>query len=351
LNYDILPKWTPYLLQIDPQALILDEIHYLKTRTTQRTKAARKLAQRIPHVIGLSGTPMTNRPAELWSPLNIIRPDLYPAFFPFAQRYCAAKKGFWGWDFTGQSNLDELNQNLRKSVMIRRTKAEVLTQLPPKTRTPIQIDLENRREYQLAHNNFLQWLAKVRPEKIKGAIRSQALVKLGYLKRLAARLKLKNALQWVDEFLETTDEKIVIFAIHKEPIEIITKRYEHTQVTVDGSVIGKKRQWAVDKFQKNKDCRVFIGNIHAAGIGITLTAASTVAFFELDWTPGNHTQAEDRCHRIGTTQPVNCYYLTAKDTIEDNLLKLIRKKQKIITTAIDGKPTDEFDILTELLNL
>ena len=160
---------------------------------------------------------------------------------------------------------------------------------------------------------------------------------------------MKYVIKWIDDFLEINDGKIVLYCCHKKIINRLHKKYRHISVMVDGSTPTHKRKMAVDSFQKNKKIRIFIRNIRASGEGITLTAASTMAFVELDWTPGKHTQAEDRIHRIGQKNASDIYYLIAKGTIEEYLCELIQKKQKIISEVLDGTSNDNtLDIYDEL---
>ena len=182
------------------------------------------------------------------------------------------------------------------------------------------------------------------------ARKAKYLVRMGYLKRLAAELKMKAVCDWVDTFLEDTDEKLVLFAIHRKVITILQERYGKKSVVIDGSTKKRMRQLMVDKFQENPRCRLFIGQLTAAGVGINLTAASTVAFVELSWVPSEHTQGEDRCHRIGTVNPVSIYYLIAKGTIEEKLCKVIQAKQRVLNRTLDGAATkvSNLDVYTQL---
>jgi SWI/SNF-related matrix-associated actin-dependent regulator 1 of chromatin subfamily A len=144
---------------------------------------------------------------------------------------------------------------------------------------------------------------------------------------------------WINQFLEDSDEKLVVFAVHRGAIEVLKKRCKAKSVVMSGAVTGRKRDAAVKQFQTDKKTRLLIGNIRAAGVGITLTAASTVVFVELDWRPGDHTQAEDRCHRLTQRMPVQIFYLIAKDTIEVEWCRLIQKKQETLSAVLDGEKT------------
>lgn len=346
INYDILPYWLDHLKKQDIKGVILDECHYIKNRSTKRYKAVKALCKGKKYLICLSGTPLTNRPAELWPVLNLVRPDIYPSFLKFAFQYCRPRKLRWGWVYDGAINLKELHQTLRSTCMIRRLKKDVLKELPAKARRVITIPLSNPKEYAKAERDIIKWLAEKDLTKAKKAKKAKELAKLGYLKRLAAQLKVEACRKWIDNFLEQTDEKLVVIGVHHSIIDPLYENYYHKSVIVHGGVTGKKRMEAVDLFQKDPNVRLFFGNIQAAGTGLTLTAASKLVFLELDWIPANHSQAEDRIHRIGQTMPATIYYLISKGTIESHLCEIIRKKQEIIDEVLDGKSSDELDILS-----
>ena len=156
--------------------------------------------------------------------------------------------------------------------------------------------------------------------------------------------------EWINNFLETTDEKLVVFAVHKGMIRELQTRCKTKSVTIDGSVTGRLRQAAAAQFQNDKATRLFFGNLQAAGVGLTLTAASTVVFAEMGWTPGSHTQAEDRIHRIGQMGTAFVYYLVAAGTIEAHLCEIIQEKQEIIKNVLDGGDAGEsLEIYDQLL--
>lgn len=348
INYDILKNHKDAILNIAPQIMILDESHYVKNYKAQRTKLIVELSQKIPKKILLTGTPILNRPKELWTQLNVIDPKTYNNFFNFGVRYCAGEKTKYGWDFSGVSHQDELNEKL-KTIMVRRTKAQVLSELPDKRRTTIDIPINNQDEYNEAKNNFyrfiLDWKGKDAANK---ASRAEVLSQIETLKQVAIKGKMDEIIEWINDFLET-GEKLIIFAHHRDIVEQIYKQYYNIAVKLTGETNMEDRQKAVDAFQNNPDIKLFIGNIKAAGVGITLTAASNVAFIELPWTPSELTQAEDRAHRIGQKNAVNIYYLVAEGTIESRMAGLLKKKAEIIGSIIDGKEVKDFDIFNELL--
>jgi len=323
--------------------VVIDESQMAANPNVKRTKALKALCKRVPHVLALSGTPLVNRPIELQPILQLIRPDLFASRWDYAHRYCAPKWSPWGWQYTGASHLDELHEILSSEVMVRRLKADVMKELPPKTRSVIPVPLSDMNEYRRANLDFAAWLTRLDPVAARRALKAETLTKIGYLLRLAAKLKLPFVIQWINKWLEDCDEKLAVFAIHRQMIEALQEGCKARSVIVDGSVTGRHRHDVVRAFQNDRSIRLLIGNIQAAGVGITLTAANTVVFTEVAWRPGDHTQAEDRCHRIGTTEPVFIYYLVGVDTVDEKLCELVQRKQEVLSATLDGR-TGETDL-------
>jgi SWI/SNF-related matrix-associated actin-dependent regulator 1 of chromatin subfamily A len=370
LNYDILaagPRganaarwpWVKFLRKLNPQMVILDEGHLLGTgRTSKRTRACRALCKGVPHVLILSGTPITNRHAELWVLLNILDPATFPTFVPFACQFTSMKpNGFGGWDYSGSTNGEALAKVLKKYMILRR-KEDVLSQLPAKQRTVLPLPLSDQKQYDTAVTNFAAWLARhggLAKLKRYSKTRAKWLVRLGYLKRLAAKLKLRAVCEWVQNFLSESDGKLILFCVHRKVIRRLHKRFPHS-VVVDGTVIGRNRQLAINQFLRGKATRIFIGQIKAAGMGWSAKGVSNVAFVELPWTPGDVVQGEDRCHGIGRGEEgrhVSVHFLVARGTIEEPLVQMLQRKAKTVDTVLDGgKVRDKltiFDQLTQIL--
>ena len=331
------------------EGFLVHNCHYYKSNKAFRTKAIKKLGKGVPHIIALSGTPIVNRPIEAYNAIQLINPDIFPNFFSFTHTYCNAKHTGFGWDFNGHSNDEELHKKLTGTIMIRRLKKDVLPDLPEKTRSFIPIELDNEREYDAAENNFITYIKQTKGvAAAEKASNAEVLAKIEVLKQLAVKGKLNDAISWIQDFLEV-DGKLIVFATHKFVIDDLMNEFEKVAVKIDGSVSQIERQRAVDSFQNNDRIRLFVGNIQAAGVGITLTAASNVAFLELPWTPGSVSQAEDRCHRIGQRDSVNIYYLLAINTIEEKIGKLIDSKRKVLDAVLDGKETETTSLLSELI--
>jgi len=331
------------------EGFLVHNCHYIKNNKAKRTKAVKALGKNIPHVIALSGTPIVNRPVEAYNALKLIDDTVVPNFWEYAQRYCGARHTGFGWDFTGASRTEELHEKLTNTVMIRRRKKDVLTDLPDKTYSIVPIEINNRREYHKAESDFIDWIRRNKgDEAAKKASNAEALAKIEALKQLAVKGKINNALEWIRDFLEV-DGKLIAFATHKMTIDILMDEFKNVAVKIDGSTSQQARQDAVDKFQTDDSCRLFVGNIKAAGVGISLTAASNVAFLELPWTPGELEQATDRCHRIGQKNAVNVYYLLAQETIEETIAYILDKKRKVLDKVLDGKEPEESTTFNELL--
>lgn len=351
INYDILDSWIDVLISWKPELVIADEVHYIKNNKALRTKATKKLAKVVPRFIGLSGTPIVNRPIEFFNALKIIDPKLFPSYWEYVQNYCGMKHNGFGWDLTGATNTKQLHEILTNTVMIRRLKKEVLTELPDKIKNffPLELSPTERREYEKAEHHFIEWLAETRGlDAAHKAKNAETLVQIEALKQVTAKAKLSSAITWIKDFLESND-KLVLFATHKFIISALMKEFGDIAVKLDGSTNNEDRQKAVDFFQDDPGIRLFIANIKAGGVGITLTASSNVAFLELPWTPGELVQAEDRCHRIGQKDVVNVFYLLAEETIDEKIANLLDEKRKVLDSVLDGVQTDEKSLLMELI--
>ncbi len=339
-------KFTEAPLRDGDDAMVAD-------LSAKRTRYALKLAEGASSVLGLSGTPLTNRPIELWTVLKAIRPDLYPNRVKYAWAFCKPRYTIWGWKYDGATNLKELNTTLRRECMIRRKKEDVLPELPGKQRRFLCFPLkhEARREYEEAQNNFIRWLKRINPARAKRAERAEALAKIGYLVRLAARLKLQWTERWIAEFFEANPgEKLVAFTMHTFIIDRLRERFADRCVIIDGRVAGRKRQESLRQFRSHPRKDLLLGNWMAAGVGITLTAASNVVALDLPWTPGDLLQGEDRIHRIGAKKTAMIHYLTLLDTIEEKQIHLLRKKAKVLDAVLDGQSASlETNMFDELL--
>lgn len=351
LNWEILDAWQTKLSRLRPSVIIGDEIQAIMNRRALRTKAFKRLCKGVPFVIPMSGTPIKNRPKEFYNILNILRPDLFPTWQSFGWRYCNPKITPYGIDYDGASNVKELNQLLRKHVMIRRTFDKVLPDLPPLRReiVPLPIDMK---KYELAEKDIIRYLHTFKPDEVwKGKNALHHLTKLEYLMQATAELKLPEVIKWIKNFLQSTDRKLAVFGYHRKFLDTLYEEFSDQAVLVYGKIKGRKRQEAIDAFAANPNIRLFFGGITAAGQGINkLTVASDLAIGELVWVPADLLQVEKRIHRMGQTQKCVIHYLVARNTAEDKLCRALIRKQKVLNELLDGKSTSkEFNILRPIL--
>lgn len=340
INYDILHNWLPYLRNRGFRSAVFDECQALQNPGSIRSSAAARVCRWVQHVMMLSGTPLSNRPSELFHILNLLWPGEFPAWAEYASRYCKPRWTPWGWDFRGSDNLPELHARLIRLGMIRRKKVDVLKDLPPKNRRIVPCELYNPKEYEEASTNFLDWLRRNMVHRVRSASRAQKLTQIGYLLRLAARLKFRKPVEWANQFLEETDEKVVLMAIHGKAIDVLRRRIAHNSVVVDGSLTDLAVHEAKNRFQNDPNVRCFIGS-RRAWSGLTLTAASNVGVCEFFWRPGDHAQLEARVDRIGQKSPSWIHYFCAVGTIEEKLCRILQEKQGVLSAVLDGESGDD----------
>jgi len=350
INFDILPYWIDWLRSLEPRLVVIDEIQNLGNHTAKRTKAVRKLCDAIPNILMLSGTPLLNRPIELWPGLSILRPDLYTSRWSFGERFCNPRLVFGRWEFKGARHLDVLHRELVQDVMIRCRLRDVLSELPRQSRHVRVLPLSDPGLYRRAERGFLDWAKSAGYNKTNGNHQADRLRLMSHLKQLAARLKLPAVLEWVNQMLEESNEKLVLFCWHRKCAAALQKGSRAKSVVITGECNRHERQQAIRQFRNDSRTRVFIGNIKAAGVGLDgLQIAQTCAFVELAWTPGAHSQAEGRLNRMGQERPSRAYYLVAANTIEATLLQLLQSKQGVISATLDGGPQDnDLDVFNRL---
>jgi SWI/SNF-related matrix-associated actin-dependent regulator 1 of chromatin subfamily A len=340
INYDILTRWKPVLTKHQFKLAILDEAHYLKNSTAQRTKTAVWLTAKIPHRIGLTATPVENGPMDLFTIFKILRPSLFPVRHNFGLRYCGAQHTPWGWKYNGASNLNELSEILRL-FMIRRRKKDILKELPDTQRIILPIAI-NRKEYEQAEAEFFSWYSR------GGRIKLHALQKMEAMRQAVNKAKFREASLWIADFIE--NNKLVLFVIHTKMAQDFYQLFKKQAVLLYGKTPAKQRQQAIDQFQNDDKTRLFIANIKAGGVGVTLTAADTTCCYELPWTSTQLEQAEGRVSRIGqTSDKLTSYFLLTPDTIEMDLMEIIDRKQKLVSQIVDQKFVEENDIFEELI--
>lgn len=385
MNFDLVEQHHARLTEQAWDMLIVDEAHALKTRDTKRTKAILGHGTGRNHTPGiaakrtllLTGTPILNRPAEIFSLANALDPDFFSDAFQFERRYCNGRKTDYGWDARGASNLPELQRELRSRIMVRRQKSQVLKDLPPKTRQLIELD---HPAFARANGHFakLEQSAQTikdcfaKRDALNARIDATPATDTDALARYAQQVRqlerearvaffqmsevrketaLMKVPQVMDLIKTTLDNgKLILFCHHAEVVEAYTDALNQhfrkqagkrgtpkTMATVTGKTPNDQRQLEADRFQEDPDCQVFIGTIQAAGTGLTLTSASAVLFAELDWVPGNMSQAEDRAHRIGQLDHVLVYHAVVEGTLDALMVRRLIEKQAVIDSALDDQ--------------
>lgn len=364
VSYDSVRKWHPMIAAVEFDLIVLDEAHLIKDDRTRRARTIlggkyQKTEYRplqAKRWLALSGTPIVNKPAELWPLVKLLAPDgLGKSRADFLERYNPA---------FGQAKLDELHLRLRSQIMVRRLKADVLKQLPAKRRQIVLLDVENAEDVVAAEERALEAqraaIARAR-EEIAGLPHAEQVMRLRQCRAIAlseiakvrhdtALAKLPEAVEHIEEILGNVD-KLVVFAHHRDVQMGLKRAFERIAVELHGGVEQAERQKAVDAFQQDRRVRVFVGSLRAAGLGITLTAASVVVFVELDWTPAQMMQAEDRLHRIGQVNPVLVQHLVIDGSIDSKMAKILIDKQAMMDAALDGGSAEsgQRDILSEVL--
>ena len=315
--------------------IILDEFQAIKNFKAQRTRAAKKETAHAHHILMLSGTPFLNRPIELFNALHILDPKAWPSVREYGNRYCGglSERGLW----QGATNLDELRERL-KPYMIRRLKSEVLSELPPLTRTQIPVDIPNRLEYTQVKAQVREAIAALDPNH-KGYF-VNALDKLNMLRKVVGAGKAEIAVQWVEEMMEQVgdDAKIVLYAHHYEVVKMLADALvKYGVVTYTGKDDAKTRDYKVGMFRSPGGPRIMVIT-PAGGEGIDLYGergvdVSRIVLVEREWTPSAEAKVEARLHRIGQTNAVDAYYLVARKTIDEKLAALVEQKRKTLSAV------------------
>lgn len=320
------------------KTVVFDEIHYTKNKDAGRTIAAMEISKSAEYIIGLSGTPITNRPVEFYNAINMINDKIFPSWWKYTGRYCDRKNNGFGVDVSGASNTDELHRILTQTIMLRRLKKDVLKQLPPKVRSVVPIEIDQ--------NKYAAIIEQA--EKELAGKDAEHLTIIERAKQAVVNLKIDNCIQWIKDYIEN-DRKLVVFADHHFVIERLMKEFEGINVTVYGGTSPKDKDSAEERFQTDPNIKLFIGS-KAAKESLTLTAASATCFLEMWWTPGDHDQAEDRVHRIGQeADSVFAYYLLAENTIEEDIAQMLDQKREVLAAVLDGKKVEDFNMLHKLM--
>lgn len=332
ISYDMAAKSTEKLQSAGYQVIIVDECHYLKSVSTKRTNNILPHLQKATRLVLISGTPALSRPVELYPLISAVAKDMYPNFFEYGVRYCNGRKvGNW-YDYRGCSNAEELFFVLNRALMIRRTKDEVMSELPPKRRRHVVLSLKST-------------CANIEVDEVEKP--SVDIIKM-YVE--AAEIKVDAVIEYVSNVLEK-NIKFLVYAHHAimiDSLEDFLRKKNVGFIKIDGSTPSSQRQPLCDTFQTNDSVRVALLSLTAASTGLTLTAGKAVIFAELYWNPGTLLQAEDRIHRIGQSCSVDIHYLLAKDTVDEYVWPKLLKKLNVLESL--GIGTNELKNVKETKN-
>lgn len=327
--------WVDYFNEssVPIKTVVCDECQYLESPKAVRTRAMLQLcSNRNIKKIFLSGTPFETRVSQFYVTCHIMDPEMFPTEWAFKQRYCDPVKTYFGWQYNGVSNLDELRRKL-STFMIRHKKEDVLSQLPPKQKIPIYFDMDSK-----ARKNYDDMEEELLAQE-EGLHQFTYLAKM---KEALMEIKIDPVIQFIKDMLEV-EEKVVVFVAHTAIFETLMTAFAGMSVGINGDVIAFKRQEAVNKFQEDSKIKLFVGQIQAASAGITLTASRTVIFAEYGQTAAQMIQAEDRIHRIGQeADKCTSYYLIVKDTIDEGPLETLSNHYADIQAVMNGDKNAHF---------
>jgi SWI/SNF-related matrix-associated actin-dependent regulator 1 of chromatin subfamily A len=352
INYDIIKNFHDPKKKDDSQVLaanfdlvVVDEAHYIKNGTAQRTKLINDIVKQVDRLWLLTGTPMTSRPMDYFNLLSLVDSPVSKNWMAYAIRYCAGYQFKVGnrkvWNITGSSNLEELRERTSGTIL-RRLKENVLD-LPEKIITPVYLKLKSK-AYEDVMGEYYDWYDK-NPEESKSL--TVQFSKLTKVRQIIADEKIQQTIELAENIIEQ-DKKVIIFCNFTDSLNKIVEHFGKTAVKLDGSMSQSQRQFSVDQFQENEKIKVFVGNIKAAGTGITLTAGEAAIFNDLSFLPSDHAQAEDRSYRYGQKNNVLVYYPVFENTVEAIIYDILNNKKQVIATVM-GDNVNSADAAEEIL--
>jgi SNF2 family DNA or RNA helicase len=353
VNYDIIKnfhdpqnKENSLILKSNFDLIIIDEAHYIQNSSAQRTKLINSFVKDVDRLWLLTGTPMTSRPMNYYNLLNLIESPVAANWMAYVVRYCNGYQFKVGnrkvWNVTGASHLEELRDRTSKQVL-RRLKTDVLD-LPDKIITPVYLRLKSK-EYEELMGEYYDWYDKNPDESSSLTVQFTKLTKV---RQVIAKEKINSTIELIENILEQ-DKKVIVFTNFTETLQTINSHFGKKSVYLDGSCSPKQRQDAVDRFQNDENIKVFVGNLKAAGVGITLTAAEAVIMNDLSFVPSDHSQAEDRSYRYGQKSNVSVYYPIFENTIEGVIYDILNHKKNIFETVM-GDNLSRADIVQEIMS-
>ena len=344
--YDLKDKEKSEIYKSNFDLIIIDEAHYVQNGQAQRTKLVNSFVKRVDKLWLLTGTPMTSRPMNYFNLLSLIESPVAQNWMAYAIRYCQGYQFKAGnrkvWNVTGASNLEELRDRTSRQVL-RRLKTEVLD-LPDKIISPVYLRLKSKL-YEGLMGEYYDWYENKTDESSSLTVQFSKLMKV---RQVIAEEKINDTIELVQNIIDQ-GKKVIIFTNFTNTLNKIADHFGKQAVRLDGSTSKPMRQHAVDQFQDNEKITVFVGNLKAAGVGLTLTAAEAVIMNDLSFVPSDHSQAEDRAYRYGQKSNVSVYYPIFENTIEGAIYDILIKKKNIFETVM-GDNLDKADFIEEVMN-
>lgn len=321
--------WCDEISSYNFNTIIADEVQYIAEPETIRSRAVQQICDNKAKKIFLSGTPYETRTSQFFTCLHILNEKTFPSRWAYLMRYCNPVKTYFGWQFNGLSNAEELHRKI-SGFMIRRLKKDVLTQLPPKNRivVPMAVSERERKRYNDVDAEFLSAIAHGE---------TNALQRLAHLKQASFEAKRNAVLQWIKDYLQVND-KLVVFVYHRSTFDFMLDAFKGVSVGVNGSTKVEERQRNIDIFQNDGKIKLFVGQIKACGAGITLTASKATCFIEFGQTVVQMEQAEDRVHRIGQkADSVTAYYLILEDSVDEDIIETLNARNRDLKKVLNAE--------------
>ena len=353
ISYNLLDYWVDLFCKFKWDMMILDEAHKLKHTKSNCTKAAKLLRPHVNSCIGLSGTPLTDRTADIWNVVHLIDKTLFPSHFAFQQRYCCNFVDQYNRNSQSANTLELHDKLVNSGVMLRRTKKDVYAQQP---KVNVEVVPFNVRSEVLTHladeaTKQSKWMLK-QHGKDRGVSAFKVQQSLEQYLQEAIKLKLPLIVEWLNDLLEETDKTLVVACVHREKCgSILYEHFKDVAVLVDGSSSAKQKDVLVEQFKRNDDVRMLIGNIQSIGTGLDglQDVCSKMVICELPWSPADLSQLIARLDRNGQKETVEVSFMVVYDSIDEMLVRMLDRKKKITTEVLDGIAPRREETLAHLL--
>lgn len=353
INYQIVNYWIEALTTVHYDFMILDEAHKIKHRRSQCAKACYAIKRNADHAICLSGTPLTDRTADIWNVVKFVDPAIFPSEFAFQQRYCT---GLSSTSATVSVNTLDLHRQLTNSgVMLRRTKKDVYKQLPKVVTeiVPLRVSSSALAEAERKSVGMMRNMVRAIGAG-RNAMQFKFQASMEEYMQEAVKAKMPLMLKWIEDFLEDSDEKLVVAVVHREKAgHVIYRHFKHCSVLIDGAVTGKNKMKMKEQFLKDPNTRLLIGNVQSIGTGIDglQSGCSSMAICELPWSPADYQQLLARLDRNGQKETVNIFVLSVYGSVDSYLAGVLDRKARVLREVLDGRQPDDAELITELMKV